>query len=123
MVLQNILGMIFSKLVFLIDLLTKTTRFYLNLAVPFHLEVQWILHQLSGNWHLKILVCGSMTEMVLLIPQLAQAEVPMFCLVLMVVVMGEAFMQTGCKVAGQVDKLLSGLKLEKQWVIFLGQQS
>jgi len=37
--------------------------------------------------------------------------------------MGEAFMQIGRKVVGQVKQLLSGLKLEKQWVIFLGQQN
>jgi hypothetical protein len=64
-----------------------------------------------------------MTEMVLLIQLLAQAEVPMFWLVLIVVAMGEAFMQIGRKVVGQVKQLLSGLKLEKQWVIFLGQQN
>jgi hypothetical protein len=123
MVLQNMLEMIFSKLAFLIDLLTKTTCLYSSLVLPFHLEVLWILHQLSGNWLLKILVCGTMTEMVLLIQLLAQAEVPMFWLVLIVVAMGEAFMQIGRKVVGQVKQLLSGLKLEKQWVIFLGQQN
>ena len=122
MVYQNMLAMIYNKVSIHIDLLTRTICLCSNPTLQSHQEVLQILLQLSGNWQPRILAYGSLIEMALLMSMLAQAEVHMFWLVLTIVDMGEALMVIGCKIVVQLELLLLGLKLEKQWVIFLSSK-
>lgn len=106
----------------LTDLPTRTICFRPNLTTPYLPEVLLILLLLSGKCHLKNLICGSTTEMVLLMLVLAQVEVHMCQLALTMVGRLGASMAIRYKVGVHTGQLLSGSKLEKQWVMILCQQ-